>query len=528
MNSSQLAMNRFEVELFTPQPTTRLSFSLSLETSGEKSLSPEIRAKMSMWCLGVAEVQGVDHHVDVGAVLAAGLALGDIDQLDPMGVELADGVAVVAPVAIRPLEDDPAFLQEPLQHQRDLERLAAASCRGRRRRGSRNRQRRQSTVRRTWRSLQQAPPFSHDDPPYPVPRPKPMPAATSGCKKAGVSPPASEICGSERNWVNCALSRFLVGRAFLPVCSASRARMPVLPLPASCRQFSQSPGTKESRQSPPGAPQRNPDLIPSSPVRQFVQPDGGRERHFSGKCRISPGLVWDGPSDPAGSLKSPDIFPRGGWTRGGRSHIMGDSFAAASRGARSGILSKSASLVPDLTKEVSVMRRLMAILILIVVVAVVSGFADTAQAWRGWGCGYGGCGWGGCGYSGCSTCGYWGGCKHLRLCRLRLRVQHLRLCVLLRPGLLHGQLRPGLLHGQLRADLLYGRLRAGLRLQQLRLLTLSTAGRLVPQRRAGPRTPCEAWLPSPALLRILPVQTRRGNLAGGAVRFSTWPRMEHG
>ena len=51
MNSSQLAISRSEVELFTPQPMTRLSFSLSLETSGEKSLSPEIRAKVSMWCL---------------------------------------------------------------------------------------------------------------------------------------------------------------------------------------------------------------------------------------------------------------------------------------------------------------------------------------------------------------------------------------------------------------------------------------------------------------------------------------------
>ena len=50
MNSSQFAISRFEVELFTPQPITRLSFSLSFETSGEKSLSPESRAKMSMCC----------------------------------------------------------------------------------------------------------------------------------------------------------------------------------------------------------------------------------------------------------------------------------------------------------------------------------------------------------------------------------------------------------------------------------------------------------------------------------------------
>ena len=51
MNSSQLAISRSEVELFTPQPITRRLFSLSFETSGEKSLSPEISAKMSICCL---------------------------------------------------------------------------------------------------------------------------------------------------------------------------------------------------------------------------------------------------------------------------------------------------------------------------------------------------------------------------------------------------------------------------------------------------------------------------------------------
>ena len=50
MNSSHPAMSRSEVELFTPQPMIRFSFSFSLETSGEKSLSPESRANMSMCC----------------------------------------------------------------------------------------------------------------------------------------------------------------------------------------------------------------------------------------------------------------------------------------------------------------------------------------------------------------------------------------------------------------------------------------------------------------------------------------------
>ena len=48
MNSSQLPISRSEVEAFTPQPITRLSFSFSFAASGEKSLSPETSAKMSM------------------------------------------------------------------------------------------------------------------------------------------------------------------------------------------------------------------------------------------------------------------------------------------------------------------------------------------------------------------------------------------------------------------------------------------------------------------------------------------------
>ena len=40
MNSSQFAISRSEVELFTPTPITNLLFSRSLLTSGEKSESP--------------------------------------------------------------------------------------------------------------------------------------------------------------------------------------------------------------------------------------------------------------------------------------------------------------------------------------------------------------------------------------------------------------------------------------------------------------------------------------------------------
>ena len=48
MNSSQLSISRSDDEFLTPRPMTYLSFSLSLETSGEKSESPETITKVSM------------------------------------------------------------------------------------------------------------------------------------------------------------------------------------------------------------------------------------------------------------------------------------------------------------------------------------------------------------------------------------------------------------------------------------------------------------------------------------------------
>ena len=82
--------------------------------------------------LRVAQVQGVDDHADVGAVLAAHLALRDVDQLDPLGVEFADRVVVMAPVAIGPLVDDAALFQQPFEDQLDLElaRLHVANADG--------------------------------------------------------------------------------------------------------------------------------------------------------------------------------------------------------------------------------------------------------------------------------------------------------------------------------------------------------------------------------------------------------------
>ncbi len=51
MNSSQLLISRWLLLFFTPIPMTRLLFSRSFETRGEKSLSPDTITKVSMWSL---------------------------------------------------------------------------------------------------------------------------------------------------------------------------------------------------------------------------------------------------------------------------------------------------------------------------------------------------------------------------------------------------------------------------------------------------------------------------------------------
>src|SRR6476646_4202434 len=97
MNSSQFVIRSSEVEFFTPTPMTLLSFSLSFETSGEKSESPEQITKVVM-C--------VDDHADVGGVLPRVVALRDVDELDRRFVELALVFRVPGPVRIRLLVDD--------------------------------------------------------------------------------------------------------------------------------------------------------------------------------------------------------------------------------------------------------------------------------------------------------------------------------------------------------------------------------------------------------------------------------------
>src|SRR4029453_10301261 len=66
---------------------------------------------------------GVHDHADVGGVLAAVAALGDVDELDGVLVEGALVLGLAVPVRIGPLPHDLALLEEPLEHQLDLELL---------------------------------------------------------------------------------------------------------------------------------------------------------------------------------------------------------------------------------------------------------------------------------------------------------------------------------------------------------------------------------------------------------------------
>ena len=121
MNSSQLSRSRSEVESFMPRPMTCLPFSLSLETSGEKSLSPETITKVSMWSLESGQVHGVDAQADVGRVLAGLAPPGDLDQLDGRLVQRRGVVPEAAPVGVRLLDDDLALLDQPFEDLLDVE-----------------------------------------------------------------------------------------------------------------------------------------------------------------------------------------------------------------------------------------------------------------------------------------------------------------------------------------------------------------------------------------------------------------------
>ena len=86
----------------------------------EITVAREQRERVDVRLL-VTEVQRVDDHADVGAVLAARLRLRDVHQLHALRVEIAQGVPVPAPVAVGALVDDPPLLEQAPQHEIDLE-----------------------------------------------------------------------------------------------------------------------------------------------------------------------------------------------------------------------------------------------------------------------------------------------------------------------------------------------------------------------------------------------------------------------
>ncbi len=73
--------------------------------------------------LGVAEVERVDDHADVGGVLARLPDVRDLDQLERRLVHRRLERLVAVPVAIRLLDDDAALEQQALEHLADVELL---------------------------------------------------------------------------------------------------------------------------------------------------------------------------------------------------------------------------------------------------------------------------------------------------------------------------------------------------------------------------------------------------------------------
>ena len=121
MNSSQFSISRSEVEFFTPSPITYLLFSLSLETSGEKSESPEQTTKQSM-CSFWKDMSIASTTRRMSArVLAANGLLGDLDQLDGRFVEGALVIGVAAPIRVGLLRQELALVQQALEHEVDVE-----------------------------------------------------------------------------------------------------------------------------------------------------------------------------------------------------------------------------------------------------------------------------------------------------------------------------------------------------------------------------------------------------------------------
>ena len=71
--------------------------------------------------LGVAEVEGIDDHADVGGILARLAEVRDFDEFEGGFVEVALGVLVALEVAVGLLDDDMALEEEALKDLVDLD-----------------------------------------------------------------------------------------------------------------------------------------------------------------------------------------------------------------------------------------------------------------------------------------------------------------------------------------------------------------------------------------------------------------------
>src|SRR2546425_12772796 len=71
--------------------------------------------------LGVTEVERIDHHADVGGVLAGLAHMGNLDEFKGGFVEVPLELLVAIEVAVGLLDDDVAFEQEPFDHLLNVE-----------------------------------------------------------------------------------------------------------------------------------------------------------------------------------------------------------------------------------------------------------------------------------------------------------------------------------------------------------------------------------------------------------------------
>ena len=123
MNSSQLAISRSDVEFLTPTPITVLVVLAQLRHERrEIRIAADDDERVDVR-LGVAEVERVDDHPDVGGVLARLAHVRNLDQLERRLVHRRLERLVALPVAVGLLDDDAALEQQPLEHLADVELL---------------------------------------------------------------------------------------------------------------------------------------------------------------------------------------------------------------------------------------------------------------------------------------------------------------------------------------------------------------------------------------------------------------------